>query len=326
MNKQSKVTVSIIVPVYKTEAFLSDCVDSILGQTFRDFELILVDDGSPDNCPAICDAYAQKDERVKVIHQENQGQAGARNAALDLAAGEYITFIDSDDIVNDRYLEKLLDAMKEDVDVTVCKFHNFTNDSKLDSCRIEGDMTYKSYDAESAVIAIFNGQISTAACGKLYRTSVIGINRFAPKRIHEDSLFTPLVCYRSKKTVFFEEELYYYRVHHNSTTHRKFTIKRYDAIWATDECIRFFNAKKETAIVNAARRMREYTIITYAIYAWRDKVTVPVEYKVNLLHAVFRLRTLTSDSYFEYYLALIHPQLALAHERLRKVKSILHLQ
>ena len=91
--------ISVIVPVYKVEQYLSACVDSILTQTFRDFELILVDDGSPDNCGAMCDAYAAQDPRVRVIHQQNGGLSAARNAALDIAAGEYVTFIDSDDIV-----------------------------------------------------------------------------------------------------------------------------------------------------------------------------------------------------------------------------------
>ena len=91
--------ISVIVPVYKVEAYLQECVDSILAQTFEDFELILVDDGSPDNCGAICDAYAGKDSRVKVIHQENQGLSGARNTGIEASKGEFLTFVDSDDMV-----------------------------------------------------------------------------------------------------------------------------------------------------------------------------------------------------------------------------------
>ena len=91
--------ISVIVPVYKVEKYLHECVDSILAQTFRDFELILVDDGSPDNCGAICDEYAAKDSRIRVIHQENQGLSGARNSGIDVARGEYITFVDADDSI-----------------------------------------------------------------------------------------------------------------------------------------------------------------------------------------------------------------------------------
>ena len=91
--------ISVIVPVYKVEEFLRDCIDSILNQTFGDFELILVDDGSPDRCGQICDDYAVKDNRIKVIHQENKGLSGARNVGLEVMTGNYITFIDSDDVV-----------------------------------------------------------------------------------------------------------------------------------------------------------------------------------------------------------------------------------
>lgn len=102
--------ISVIVPVYKVEPYLHRCVDSILGQTFTDFELILVDDGSPDNCPAICDEYAMKDSRVHVIHQENGGLSSARNSGMAVATGEYIMFCDSDDYVSDCWCETMINA------------------------------------------------------------------------------------------------------------------------------------------------------------------------------------------------------------------------
>ena len=105
--------ISIITPVYKVEAYLSRCVDSILNQSFQDFELILVDDGSPDQSGMICDQYAAKDDRIRVIHQVNGGAAAARNTGLDAAAGEWVTFIDSDDWVHPKYLEALHNAVNE---------------------------------------------------------------------------------------------------------------------------------------------------------------------------------------------------------------------
>ena len=106
--------ISVIVPVYKAEAYLHACIDSILSQTFSDFELILVDDGSPDGCGAICDDYASRDGRVQVIHQENQGQAAARNCALAVAGGEWICFVDSDDAVHPQMLERLRQAAADE--------------------------------------------------------------------------------------------------------------------------------------------------------------------------------------------------------------------
>ena len=109
MTEQKKSPeISIIVPVYKVEKYLNECIDSILAQTFTDFELILVDDGSPDNCPALCDAAAEKDSRVRVIHQQNKGLSGARNAGIDVARGNWLSFIDSDDTVEKTFCEKLL--------------------------------------------------------------------------------------------------------------------------------------------------------------------------------------------------------------------------
>ena len=120
-------TISIIVPVYKVEKYIHRCVDSILGQTFTDFELILVDDGSPDGCPAICDKYAANDSRIHVIHQQNGGLSAARNAGIDWAFAnsdsQWLSFIDSDDWVHPEYLQRLLDAaLGHDVSVSICGY------------------------------------------------------------------------------------------------------------------------------------------------------------------------------------------------------------
>ena len=96
------------MPVYKVEKYLNECIDSILAQTFTDFELILVDDGSPDNCPALCDAAAEKDSRVRVIHQQNKGLSGARNAGINVARGNWLGFVDSDDMIDPTFCEKML--------------------------------------------------------------------------------------------------------------------------------------------------------------------------------------------------------------------------
>lgn len=113
--------ISVIVPVYRVEQYLDACIESILGQTFQDFELILVDDGSPDNCGEICDRYAGQDARIRAVHQENRGLSGARNTGTGLAEGEYITYIDSDDRIGPEYLEVLYNnAVEYRAQVSVC--------------------------------------------------------------------------------------------------------------------------------------------------------------------------------------------------------------
>lgn len=127
----TKPKISIIVPVYKAEPYLKKCIDSILNQTFKDFELILVDDGSPDRCGEICDEYALKDSRIKIIHKENGGQSSARNVGLDIAQGEYIGFVDSDDWIEPDMYKKLFKVLKNDnVDMAICNI-NSIKDKKL---------------------------------------------------------------------------------------------------------------------------------------------------------------------------------------------------
>lgn len=107
--------ISVIIPVYKVEKFLHRCVDSVINQTYKNLEIILIDDGSPDNCGNICDEYAKKDTRIKVIHQENQGLSGARNSGLNIAKGEYIYFIDSDDYIKKNTLENMIKYSEKDI-------------------------------------------------------------------------------------------------------------------------------------------------------------------------------------------------------------------
>ena len=128
--------VSVIVPVYKVEKYLSKCLDSIVNQTYKNLEIILVDDGSPDNSGKICDEYAQKDSRIKVIHKENGGLSSARNAGLDIATGEYIAFADSDDSVHLDFVEKLYRAIKEEnADIACCSVEDFIEDKNKIECR-----------------------------------------------------------------------------------------------------------------------------------------------------------------------------------------------
>lgn len=164
--------ISVIVPVYKVETYLPACVDSILSQTFSDFELILVDDGSPDACGAMCDGYAREDSRIRVIHQKNGGLSAARNAGLDIAKGEYVTFVDSDDVIMRDYLRELyLAIIKNDAEVACCKFQNFEDDKPdIESAKSISKVHVKVMTGHEAVLSIYNatGEVSVNAYGKLF--------------------------------------------------------------------------------------------------------------------------------------------------------------
>ena len=146
-----KAKISVIVPVYKVEGTLKRCVDSILGQTFADFELILVDDGSPDLCGKMCDDFAVKDERIKVIHKENGGLSSARNAGLDIAQGEYVCFIDSDDYVADTYLQMQYSAAKRELaDIVISGYEIIAPDGK----RVVASLPYSVHDSREAIAGL----------------------------------------------------------------------------------------------------------------------------------------------------------------------------
>ena len=138
MNSQPKI--SVIVPVYKVEKFLDRCVESIVGQTYENLEIILVDDGSPDNCPSMCDKWAEKDSRIKVIHKENGGVSSARNAALDAATGDFIGFVDSDDWIEPDMYESLMMRIDETgKDIAVCSYYSIEVSGERNECRCIAD-------------------------------------------------------------------------------------------------------------------------------------------------------------------------------------------
>lgn len=320
--------ISVIVPVYNVEKYLPACIDSILAQTYEDFELILVDDGSPDQCGVICDRYAAQDPRIRVVHQENMGLAGARNAGMDIAGGELLTFIDSDDLVSRRYLEYLAEAVDaSDADLSVCRPSEFVdaNEASVISADSGARASYEVLSGKDACVAMYNGspKVPFIACGKLFRTQLIRDLRFPVGRLHEDQAFTPFACYRAGKAASLDVPLYFYRVRDASITRDVFTVKRYDDLWAIENCIRFFEEKGEPEIVAAAQRKRQRLICTYAIYARRDGVDVPKEYRIGTVKALRYLRKNVSDDRFDYYLAQVDPKLVRPYAYIRKARRLL---
>lgn len=175
MKELEQPLISIIVPVYKVEKYLKRCVDSILTQTYLNMEIILVDDGSPDNCGAICDRYKETDNRVVVIHKRNGGLSDARNTAIPLAKGEYISFIDSDDWISSYYVEHLYEAVaKCDADIGISWFENVFEGKALQSKSEEALSNYECLTAEECLKKLlYQNGVEVCAWGKLYKTALI---------------------------------------------------------------------------------------------------------------------------------------------------------
>lgn len=197
--------ISIIVPVYNVEKYLNKCVESIVNQTYKNLEIILVDDGSTDNCPRICDEWAEKDSRIKVIHKQNGGVSSARNAGLDNAAGEYIAFVDSDDYIKNDMYEKLYNAlMKYNADVSICNMFSYNR-----SLILYPEMFSKKPD----ILSLYLSDVlcSPGIPGKLYKKSIIQSVRFdTSKKISEDYLFNYHVFKKAENAVAIKDELYCY--------------------------------------------------------------------------------------------------------------------
>ena len=216
-----KPTVSIIIPVYNVEKYLDKCLDSVVNQTYTNLEIILVDDGSPDNCPAMCDAWMSRDSRINVIHQLNGGLSRARNAGLKIAAGEFIGFVDSDDWIEPEMFELLMTAIMEtDADIAVCRYQQESVDSKGIK-KVVVSSEKKLYSNEEALRLIIMGGsfIGTVVWNKLYRKSILANIRFPEGKIHEDNLWTPQIVGNSKLIVCIENSLYHYVIRKGSLSH-----------------------------------------------------------------------------------------------------------
>lgn len=258
--------ISVIVPVYRVEEYLERCVKSILSQTYENLEVILVDDGSPDQCPAICDACAEKDARVKVIHQENKGLSGARNAGIDAASGEYLAFVDSDDYVSPHFIEELYQLLQDTgCAIGQCRFSYVKGDGLVE----ESDSAFCIYRGESLMEQLY-GPEEKATCfvvawNKLYRAELFketGI-RYPEGRIHEDEATTYRLFHEAKKLAFLDRALYGYYTENGGSITSVFSAKRLQWLTAHEERIAFFKKNGYEKLLPAAYRKLCDACITF---------------------------------------------------------------
>lgn len=213
--------VSVIVPIYGTEKYLPRCIDSIIRQSYSNIEIILIDDQSPDSCPEICDGYAENDARVVVIHQENKGVSGARNAGLRRASGEYITFVDSDDeLLPDAITILLQDAKRHDADIVSALYTIIERDAGVSSDCGNGEVTV--YRDDSSLLLSLRGYVQTSV-GKLFKTSFInGVSFEEGKNNSEDAFFMFQLLLRQPLYVQHNTAIYSYYMREGSLTHQQF--------------------------------------------------------------------------------------------------------
>lgn len=224
--------ISVVVPVYKVEPYIHRCVDSLLGQSYADFELILVEDGSPDDCGRICDEYAVKDSRVHVIHQENGGLSAARNAGIDWACAhsdsQWLAFVDSDDWVHSDYLRVLLSAAERcDAAIATCMYKRTDEVCRDDP--VENLMPI-GMDPEQAYAERYS--MCMTVCCKIFAKRLFSGIRFPVGKLHEDAFVSHLLTFGAERVAVCDTELYYYYNNQQSLTRAKWSERRLDQIEA----------------------------------------------------------------------------------------------
>ena len=215
--------ISVIVPIYKVEQYLDRCIESIAGQTCQNLEILLIDDGSPDSCGEICDRWAKRDERIRVVHKTNGGLSEARNTGILMARGEYLSFVDSDDWIESDMLEKLLDAiLRENADIAVCNFVY-----EMSGCREEAEEKRAYQIQEEKVLSgrefmflMDQGKYAFCeiACNKLYRKQIFANLRYPVGKIHEDEFVFHRMVYPCSRIACIPQEGYHYRKRPESIT------------------------------------------------------------------------------------------------------------
>lgn len=224
--------ISVIVPIYKVEAYLDKCISSIVNQTHTNLEIILVDDGSPDNCPTICDAWAAKDSRIKVIHKENGGLSDARNAGMTIATGALIGFVDSDDWIEADMYQLLYDHMTEnDCDISVCGVEMVWEDGTPP--RMLTSRGCCVLDSQSAMRAIIEeSSLKQPVWYKLYKTELVRDILFPVGKYHEDVFWSYQAVGRARRVAVFDKPCYFYMQRSGSIMGESYSLRRLDSLEA----------------------------------------------------------------------------------------------
>lgn len=303
--------ISIIIPVYKVEAYLSECLDSVIKQTYQNLEIILVDDGSPDKCGEICDQYAQRDSRIRVLHKENAGVARARNDGIEIATGEYISFIDSDDWIAENTYETLYKGLKEaDAD---CAVGGCVTVLDKDGVLKYQKGTRKGLGCMSAEEAMKGVLLrGSAIWNRLFKKEVFLNIRFPLDRINDDEVVALHSYAECKKIVFLDADTYYYRIRSNSITTSKFSLRKVDCYYNSIDNLEFVKKVCPELIPCG-----EYKYIVSMLYCYVNLIRLKKTEEVKLV-----LHRLKRDIKTNRKLALKNPYITLPLKVLMILSSL----
>ena len=274
--------ISIVIPVYNVEKYLKDCMESVLAQTCTDFEVILVDDGSTDDCPGICDVYAAQDTRVQVIHKANGGLSDARNAGTEKAAGEWILYLDSDDYLEKNALETLAKLQQEYQSDIVIANYSYLYEDHEDIAETQYRMITE-FDNHSAMEALITGKIQNFAWGKLIRTDIAKKHTFPEGKIFEDHYWTHEVFADADTVVFCPIPLIHYRQRNNSISYTM-NLERLDILDGWSVRMDFL----EKNYPDLVTEYKEFTARQFLSLAWMVMTRMRGKEKKTAVHRMIR--------------------------------------
>lgn len=320
--------ISVIVPIYNVEKYLQRAIESIIHQSYSNLEIILVDDGSPDRCGQICEEYAGRDARIKVIHKPNGGLSDARNAGLDCMSGQYVVFVDSDDYIAPYFIEELYRGIcEEGADVSFCRYAVVCQEDMSEmeqklhrpvADQQNGMDATDIYDTKELLLNMydFNHQDATyfiVSWNKLYRAELWKTIRFPKGKIHEDEATTYKVFDKAQKGVYIKCPMYAYFSAPSSITRDAFSLKRLDWMDALSERIAYFEKKQQNQLVASGLRARADGSIKY-FYPLRDTIKDSQteqkklkSYVKEALKANKKYQNLTKRNRLGYRIFLISP-------------------
>jgi glycosyltransferase involved in cell wall biosynthesis len=306
--------ISIIVPIYKVQDYLEKCIESILAQSFTNFELILIDDGSPDECGKICDSYGAMDSRIKVVHKQNEGLSAARNSGLDIAKGEYVGFVDSDDWIDENMYGTLLNLLIEnDCDIAQCEFIKaFDENEKVDNGKNNTVQTFNNFES---LRNLYNEKsISTVVSwNKLYRRDLFEYIRFPVGKLHEDEFTTHKLLYKSRKLVYTNKIFYYYRQTPNSIMNSKFNKRRLDILDAMQERLEFAQVTENEMFINETLKKYMFRLIYFYYICKKEipreqEIIKDIKKRSNLIYSKYFIKSkLKMRSKIKYGLFYLFP-------------------
>lgn len=237
-----KPLISVVVPVYKIEPYIVECIESIIAQAYDNLEIILVDDGSPDNCGKICEDYSKKDNRIIVIHKENGGLSSARNAGIDIAKGEYIGFVDGDDWIEpDMYSLLYENLAAHQADISACKFLIVKERGKMQTSTPISNKTYVYNSHDALKVMVGKSKMGYSACNKLYRTSLFKQIRYPVGMLMEDKATTYKLIHNSDRIVFNHSRKYHYFSRDTSIMRSRFNERHMDSLSIHEELLSFIS-------------------------------------------------------------------------------------